>query len=98
MPFLLTRSCRQKLLQLDIGTDDHCQWDAPAGASMGQVPFPQEDDQIPYIQVLRDRNIVNRYRPLHVMLLMNVWGFVTLGSIAWWGRGYCMCGTGYFSA
>lgn len=90
MPFLPTRSCRQKLLQLDIGTDNHYQWDAPAGASVSQVPFPH--NQIPYIQAPRDGNVVNGYGPLHVMLVMNVGGFVTFGpvrfrSIAWWGRG-----------
>jgi glucan endo-1,3-alpha-glucosidase len=41
-------------ITLDIGSNNHFQWDAPAGASMGQVPFPHEDNQIPYIQVVRD--------------------------------------------
>ena len=31
-------------------------WDAPAGASMGSVPFPSEDSQIPYIEISRDGN------------------------------------------
>ncbi|CAE6436506.1 unnamed protein product [Rhizoctonia solani] len=38
---------------LDIGSN-HFQWNAPAGSSMGSVPFPPEDTQIPYIQIIRN--------------------------------------------
>ncbi|GAB1517784.1 hypothetical protein RhiTH_000834 [Rhizoctonia solani] len=38
---------------LDIGSK-HFQWNAPAGSSMGSVPFPPEDTQIPYIQIIRN--------------------------------------------
>ena len=52
---------------LDIGSNNHFQWDAPAGASMGQVPFPQEDNQIPYIQVVRGGDVVKSgYGSLYV--------------------------------
>jgi glucan endo-1,3-alpha-glucosidase len=39
---------------MDIGQNNHYQWDAPAGLSIGQVPFPQQDAQIPYLQILRN--------------------------------------------
>ncbi|KAB5596549.1 hypothetical protein CTheo_186 [Ceratobasidium theobromae] len=38
---------------LDIGSN-HWQWNAPAGTSIGSVPFPSEDSQIPYIQIIRN--------------------------------------------
>jgi glucan endo-1,3-alpha-glucosidase len=38
---------------LDIGSS-HYEWSAPAGVSIGQVPFPVEDAQIPYIQIIRN--------------------------------------------
>ncbi|CUA78426.1 hypothetical protein RSOLAG22IIIB_13134 [Rhizoctonia solani] len=38
---------------LDIGSK-RFQWNAPAGTSMGSVPFPPEDSQIPYLQIIRN--------------------------------------------
>ncbi|KAG8748618.1 hypothetical protein FRC10_000009 [Ceratobasidium sp. 414] len=38
---------------LDIGSK-HFQWNAQAGTSMGSVPFPPEDAQIPYFQIIRN--------------------------------------------
>ncbi|EIW76482.1 glycoside hydrolase family 71 protein [Coniophora puteana RWD-64-598 SS2] len=40
-------------LTLAIGSQE-TNWSAPAGLSMGYVPFPTEDAQIPYIEVSRD--------------------------------------------
>lgn len=52
---------------LDIGTNNHYQWNAPAGASMGQVPFPTNDNQIPYIQIIRNNVVVKSgYGSLYV--------------------------------
>lgn len=42
-------------VELYIGSNS-ASWDAPAGASMGSVPFPTEDSQIPYIQIVRNGN------------------------------------------
>jgi glucan endo-1,3-alpha-glucosidase len=39
---------------MDIGLSNHYQWDAPPGASMGSVPFPKQDAQIPYFQLIRN--------------------------------------------
>ncbi|EIW80344.1 glycoside hydrolase family 71 protein [Coniophora puteana RWD-64-598 SS2] len=44
-------------LTLAIGSQE-TNWSAPAGLSMGYVPFPVEDAQIPYIEVSRDGNKV----------------------------------------
>jgi len=41
---------------MDIGSS-HFQWDAPAGASLGTDPFPVEDNQIPFFQIIRN-NVV----------------------------------------
>lgn len=38
---------------IDIGLNNHFEWNAPAGVSIGSVPFPQQDSQIPYFQVIR---------------------------------------------
>ncbi|KZV73756.1 glycoside hydrolase family 71 protein [Peniophora sp. CONT] len=43
---------------MDIGINNHFQWDAPAGVSMGSVPFPQQDNQIPFIQIIRNGAVV----------------------------------------
>jgi glucan endo-1,3-alpha-glucosidase len=40
-------------VELDIGLNNHAQWNAPAGVSIGSVPFPQQDHQIPYLQIVR---------------------------------------------
>ena len=40
-------------IMLDIGSK-HFQWNAPAGSSTGSVPFPPEDGQIPYLQIVRN--------------------------------------------
>jgi glucan endo-1,3-alpha-glucosidase len=45
-------------VELDIGLNNHVQWDAPAGVSIGSVPFPQQDHQIPYIQIVRSGSVV----------------------------------------
>ncbi|KAL4257236.1 Glycoside hydrolase family 71 [Pleurotus pulmonarius] len=42
---------------MDIGLNNHFEWNAPAGVSIGQVPFPQEDSQIPFIQIIRNNNV-----------------------------------------
>jgi glucan endo-1,3-alpha-glucosidase len=39
---------------MDIGLNNHAEWAAPAGVSIGSVPFPQQDSQIPYIQIIRN--------------------------------------------
>lgn len=44
-------------ISLDIGSS-HAQWDATSGVSMGYVSFPTEDNQIPYIQIIRDGTTV----------------------------------------
>ncbi|KAF8317382.1 glycoside hydrolase family 71 protein [Clavulina sp. PMI_390] len=41
---------------LDIGST-HYQWDAPAGASIGSVNFPAEDNQIPFFQIERNGSV-----------------------------------------
>ncbi|EED83082.1 hypothetical protein POSPLDRAFT_102718 [Postia placenta Mad-698-R] len=40
-------------IQMNIGSSASSR-DAPAGHSIGSVPFPTEDAQIPYIQIIRD--------------------------------------------
>ncbi|KZT25212.1 glycoside hydrolase family 71 protein [Neolentinus lepideus HHB14362 ss-1] len=40
-------------ISLDIGSS-HSQFNAGPGVTMGSVPFPTEDSQIPYIQILRN--------------------------------------------
>lgn len=42
---------------MDIGSNNHFEWNAPAGVSIGQVPFPQQDSQIPFIQIIRNNNV-----------------------------------------
>ncbi|KAL0955994.1 hypothetical protein HGRIS_002171 [Hohenbuehelia grisea] len=42
---------------MDIGLNNHVEWNAPAGVSLGQVPFPQQDSQIPFIQIIRNNNV-----------------------------------------
>lgn len=52
---------------LDIGINNHYQWNAPAGASIGQVPFPQQDNQIPFLQIIRNNVVVQSgYGSLYV--------------------------------
>lgn len=41
------------VVSLDFGLN-HYQWDAPAGISIGQVAFPAQDSQIPYLQIIRN--------------------------------------------
>lgn len=43
---------------MDIGSSNHFEWDAPAGVSIGSVPFPQQDNQIPFIQIIRNGAVV----------------------------------------
>ncbi|VDC04446.1 unnamed protein product [Peniophora sp. CBMAI 1063] len=43
---------------MDIGSNNHFEWDAPAGVSIGSVPFPQQDNQIPFIQIIRNGAVV----------------------------------------
>ncbi|KZO90364.1 glycoside hydrolase family 71 protein [Calocera viscosa TUFC12733] len=50
---------------LDIGSN-HYQWDAPAGASMGSVPFPTEHSQIPFIQIITDSGTTSGYGSMYV--------------------------------
>jgi len=52
-------------VSLDIGSE-HYQWDAPAGASMGSVPFPTEDSQIPYIQIITSSGTKAGYGSMYV--------------------------------
>ncbi|KAF9522006.1 glycoside hydrolase family 71 protein [Crepidotus variabilis] len=40
-------------ISLDIGSK-HAQWNASPGVSIGSVPFPPEDSQIPYIQIIKN--------------------------------------------
>ncbi|CAE6414787.1 unnamed protein product [Rhizoctonia solani] len=51
--FALALLTNPATVTLDIGSK-HFQWNAPAGTSMGSVPFPPEDAQIPYIQIIRN--------------------------------------------
>lgn len=39
-------------ISLDVGSS-HYQWTANPGISTGSVPFPAEDSQIPYVQIIR---------------------------------------------
>ncbi|KZV73237.1 glycoside hydrolase family 71 protein [Peniophora sp. CONT] len=43
---------------MDIGSNNHAEWNAPAGVSIGSVPFPTDDNQIPYIQIERNGAVV----------------------------------------
>jgi glucan endo-1,3-alpha-glucosidase len=38
---------------MSIGPSNHFAWNASAGVSIGQVSFPQQDAQIPFVQILR---------------------------------------------
>lgn len=40
-------------ISLDVGSS-HNEFEAGAGVTMGSVPFPVEDAQIPYIQIIRN--------------------------------------------
>lgn len=40
-------------ISLDVGSN-HAQWNAGPGISMGSVPFPPQDAQIPYIQIIKN--------------------------------------------
>ncbi|KZT71491.1 glycoside hydrolase family 71 protein [Daedalea quercina L-15889] len=53
--FALSLLSSEATVGLYIGSNSFS-WDAPAGASMGSVPFPSEDSQIPYIAISRDGN------------------------------------------
>lgn len=54
-------------VSIDIGSNNHYEWNASAGASIGQVPFPTEDNQIPYFQVLRNSAVTKSgYGSLYV--------------------------------
>ncbi|KAG9007239.1 hypothetical protein FRB93_008062 [Tulasnella sp. JGI-2019a] len=44
-------------ITLDIGSN-HYQWNASPGVSMGSVPFPVEDAQIPFIQIIKNGVVV----------------------------------------
>ncbi|KAJ7190770.1 glycoside hydrolase family 71 protein [Mycena pura] len=50
--FALALLASPATITLDIGSM-HAQWDAAPGASLGSVPFPVEDAQIPFIQIIR---------------------------------------------
>ncbi|VDC04449.1 unnamed protein product [Peniophora sp. CBMAI 1063] len=45
---------------MDIGLGNHFEWQAPTGASLGQVPFPAQDDQIPFLEIVRDGQTVTK--------------------------------------
>ncbi|KAH9833684.1 glycoside hydrolase family 71 protein [Rhodofomes roseus] len=51
--FALSLLSSEATVGLYIGSNSFT-WDAPAGASIGSVPFPSEDAQIPYIEIVRD--------------------------------------------
>ena len=40
-------------ISLDVGSS-HAEFDAGPGVTMGSVPFPVEDAQVPYIQIIRN--------------------------------------------
>ncbi|KAG9007238.1 hypothetical protein FRB93_008061 [Tulasnella sp. JGI-2019a] len=44
-------------ITLDIGSN-HYQWNAGPGVSMGSVPFPTQDSQIPFIQIIKNGVVV----------------------------------------
>lgn len=44
-------------ITLDIGSN-HYQWNAGPGVSMGSVPFPTQDSQIPFIQIIKNGAVV----------------------------------------
>ncbi|KAF9494190.1 hypothetical protein BDN71DRAFT_1590601 [Pleurotus eryngii] len=43
---------------VDIGLNNRFEWNAPAGVSIGEVAFLQQDSQIPFIQIIRNSNVV----------------------------------------
>ncbi|THH00598.1 hypothetical protein EW026_g1960 [Hermanssonia centrifuga] len=44
-------------ISLDVGSS-HAQFDAGPGATIGSVPFPSEDSQIPFIQIIKNGQTV----------------------------------------
>ncbi|KZV73759.1 glycoside hydrolase family 71 protein [Peniophora sp. CONT] len=43
---------------MDMGLGNHVEWQAPTGVSIGQVPFPAQDGQIPFMEIIRNGQIV----------------------------------------
>ncbi|KAG8683076.1 hypothetical protein FRC09_016316, partial [Ceratobasidium sp. 395] len=60
---------------LDIGSN-HYQWNAAAGTSMGSVPFPTQDAQIPYFQIIRNGvKIKDGYGSVYVTKACSIYNF-----------------------
>lgn len=45
-------------IAMDIGTNNHREFVAPAGATSGWLPFPSTDNEIPFIQIIRNGQVV----------------------------------------
>ncbi|EPQ56645.1 glycoside hydrolase [Gloeophyllum trabeum ATCC 11539] len=62
-------------ISLDIGSN-HAEFQADAGVTMGSVPFPAEDSQIPYIQIIRNGNkIADGYGSMYVTNACSYYNF-----------------------
>ncbi|EJD55044.1 glycoside hydrolase family 71 protein [Auricularia subglabra TFB-10046 SS5] len=48
----------QATIAMDIGINNHREFVAPAGATSGWLPFPSSDNEIPYIQIIRNGQVV----------------------------------------
>jgi len=42
---------------IDIGLNNHKEWDAPSGVSINSVPFPSSDNEIPFFQLIRNNAV-----------------------------------------
>ncbi|EGN94044.1 glycoside hydrolase family 71 protein [Serpula lacrymans var. lacrymans S7.3] len=64
--FALAMLTQAATVTLSIGSNT-VNYSAPAGISMGSVPFPTEDQQIPYIEISRNGNkVVDGYGSMYV--------------------------------
>ncbi|TFK51917.1 glycoside hydrolase family 71 protein [Heliocybe sulcata] len=70
-------------ISLDIGSN-HAEFNAQAGVTMGSVAFPSEDDQIPYIQIIRNgAKVADGYGSVHVTNACSYYNFNPwVGSIS----------------
>lgn len=63
-------------ITIDIGLNNHYQWNAPAGTSMGSVPFPVQDAQVPYLQLVRNKvKVKDGYGSVYVTNSCSIYNF-----------------------
>jgi len=61
---------------MDIGSNNHYQWAAPAGISNGSVPFPVQDSQIPFLQIIRNgATVTSAYGSVYVTQTCSTYNF-----------------------